>query len=350
MDEKTRLCPSCRMEISVLATKCRYCGESVGRPKEEARNLSIDDLGGENVRHYAPSSSVLDALESFRAEEQARLAKQEQEIREGVFRRRKRRGRMKDGEANPNEFTGLPELDEQSRALASVTLPTYEPAPPRPFDVWSRKLGLLGAFIAAIIILYFGGVQVSALIRDWMQTTPVVESYDSRVPMLMEQGAPGVQILEAAMEAVRNEDSAEHREHLASAREIVRAEIGALLNADPWTMNHLSRASAIAHRAAQVDTSGQMNELKSVITRETWAYNMRVTAIDDTGPGAQATIRLLDPRATEREATVRVGGMVADRFRVAAISPNERFVRLEDTERDDRVLIINMDTGSAVIR
>ena len=64
--DKTRLCPSCRCEISVLATRCRFCGEEVGRPRDEARQLSIDDLGGENVTLYAPSGNVMDALESFR--------------------------------------------------------------------------------------------------------------------------------------------------------------------------------------------------------------------------------------------------------------------------------------------
>ena len=68
-DEKMRLCPTCRMEISVLATKCRYCGEEVGRPRDETRSLSISDLGGETVQHYAPSSSVMEALEAFRSEE-----------------------------------------------------------------------------------------------------------------------------------------------------------------------------------------------------------------------------------------------------------------------------------------
>ena len=57
------------MTISVLATKCRYCGEDVGKPKEEQRELSVNDLGGENVHHRAPSGSVMEALESFRLED-----------------------------------------------------------------------------------------------------------------------------------------------------------------------------------------------------------------------------------------------------------------------------------------
>ena len=70
-EEKTRICPSCRMRISVLATRCLHCGESVGRPKDETRELSTQDLGGETIYHRAPSGSVIDALEAFREEEDA---------------------------------------------------------------------------------------------------------------------------------------------------------------------------------------------------------------------------------------------------------------------------------------
>ena len=64
-----RLCPSCRMSIPVLAVKCRFCGEEVGRPRDETRKLSISDLGGQDSTMYAPSSSVMEALEAFRTEE-----------------------------------------------------------------------------------------------------------------------------------------------------------------------------------------------------------------------------------------------------------------------------------------
>ena len=73
--DKTRLCPSCRMQISVLATKCRFCGENVSRPRVEDRHFTIRDLGGENSRKYAASESMLSALESFRIEQAERGGK-----------------------------------------------------------------------------------------------------------------------------------------------------------------------------------------------------------------------------------------------------------------------------------
>ena len=43
--EKDRTCPSCRSSISVFATNCRFCGEPVGKPKDEVRHLAAEDMG-----------------------------------------------------------------------------------------------------------------------------------------------------------------------------------------------------------------------------------------------------------------------------------------------------------------
>ena len=161
--DKTRLCSSCRMEISVLATKCRYCGASVGRPRDEPRSLTIGDLGGEHFVHYAPSSSVMEALESFRAEETTSDG--------GTADIQSDSGEDREGEEHS---TALPELDERSRALASVALPSqssvsrYQKAPQKP--TWMRKVAYLGAFIAALALGPTGNLRAPAmrLGKTWM--------------------------------------------------------------------------------------------------------------------------------------------------------------------------------------
>jgi hypothetical protein len=45
MQEKIKICPFCREEISVLARKCRYCGEMVGDPLKDERTLTADEIG-----------------------------------------------------------------------------------------------------------------------------------------------------------------------------------------------------------------------------------------------------------------------------------------------------------------
>ena len=56
--EKTRLCPACRMPISILATRCRHCGQKVDRPRDEGRRLTIATLGGTAHESYVPLGSV----------------------------------------------------------------------------------------------------------------------------------------------------------------------------------------------------------------------------------------------------------------------------------------------------
>jgi tetratricopeptide (TPR) repeat protein len=45
MEEKIKICPFCREEISSFARKCRYCGEMVGDPLKDERTLTADDIG-----------------------------------------------------------------------------------------------------------------------------------------------------------------------------------------------------------------------------------------------------------------------------------------------------------------
>ncbi|HPJ99075.1 MAG TPA: hypothetical protein PKW60_06280, partial [Candidatus Hydrogenedentes bacterium] len=67
-EDKTRVCPFCRREISIFATKCFHCGERVDPPRADQRHFSMEDLGGRKSTNYAPSESVMAALETFRAE------------------------------------------------------------------------------------------------------------------------------------------------------------------------------------------------------------------------------------------------------------------------------------------
>ena len=74
-----RFCYVCRMPISVLAIKCRYCGADVGRPRKEQETFTVEDLGGEKIGTYTISGNVTDALESFIQEERAQLKEEERE-------------------------------------------------------------------------------------------------------------------------------------------------------------------------------------------------------------------------------------------------------------------------------
>ncbi len=321
-EEKTRLCRSCRMEISVLAVKCRFCGETVERHRETTRMLTIEDLGGERIGDYSPSSDVLHALESFRAEM-----------------------------AGPNSQqaaggAGLPPLDEHSQAMASAvtwsapsTAGMDEQVSP---DVWKRKLAYLGAFVAALLVLYLGGLHVGAMMREYREDPLPRETTQSRVPELMEQGAAPVEILEAAAEAARRENTPLHRAQLEQARALVSAEVQRLLDSETWDRAHLQRAGAIAHHAYSADSSAPMRRLRDTVNEERWAYNMLIREIDESSGEAQVRLTLLHPYEEDREVTARAGEVIEDRFRISSINGRGNNVRLVDTKRNDRGLTLDM--------
>ncbi len=183
--DNMRLCPTCRMEISVLATKCRYCGEEVGRPRDESRALSIADLGGETVQHYAPSSSVMEALEAFRSETDS-----EPEVEEapssGILSRLSKKQEPPKAQKKP-AGDGLPELDERSQALSSLAMPSssskYQPTVVRQQRSIPRMVGIFAGLVAAMVCLFFA-VQVFAN-RPAPEIAPTVEN---PAVIMMERG------------------------------------------------------------------------------------------------------------------------------------------------------------------
>ena len=161
--DKTRLCPHCRMPISVLATKCRFCGEEVGRPRDQSRSLTVDDLGGEGGSRYAPSSSVMEALESFRVEETTNVETPAPSRSWLPFGRNRKAKSL----AQAPHDGGMPALDERGKALASLAMPMRPAAPfPRPAEPsWMKKVVVFASFVATVLLLIIGATQVIAMIR-----------------------------------------------------------------------------------------------------------------------------------------------------------------------------------------
>jgi len=68
MEEKTKICPFCREEISVLARKCKYCGEMVGDPLQTERKLTIDDIGRPEQSKEVHGETLVKAYQALQAE------------------------------------------------------------------------------------------------------------------------------------------------------------------------------------------------------------------------------------------------------------------------------------------
>ena len=57
-----RLCPECRMPISILANRCRFCGAAVGKPRKEVETLTVQAgqfvMGGEPVGYLGQAPAI----------------------------------------------------------------------------------------------------------------------------------------------------------------------------------------------------------------------------------------------------------------------------------------------------
>jgi len=332
-DEATRPCPVCRMPVSNLAVKCRFCGAELGRPREETRKLSIEELGGETVKHYAPSANVMDALESFRTEEIVNPKGRQTSKADA-----KRRGRGKKGEAEETASTEseMPELDARSRALASAGRATPPPASAakkkRSLD-WGAY-GRYAAIAATALVVLYLAVTVGPRLMQARQVEPVVEN---RAVAMLEGEEEPLTILSAAMEAVRAQNTDDNQYILDRAREEVTDQIEGLLNAENWEMGKLKEASDLARRAADIDPHRSMQDLKKEVDREFRLYQTKLMSAE----GGVATLQVVEPSllalGDERGMIeVKRGEIIADRFRVTNVS--SKGITLVDVGRDDRIL------------
>lgn len=318
------------MEISFFATKCRFCGEPVGRPKEEVRQLTVHDLGGEGGSEYAPPESVVDALEMFRQEELARL-EQEEKPRSWFSRRDKKNrkaGPPRPGPVSP--YSELPGLDPASRDLSSVGgFRRRQPVVRQ--TLLTKKLAMLGAFVAAIVILYFGGGYVKAKYDEYKSRNakPPI-SVDNQAMAILNSGGSTVDAFQAAINALDTVSNAENIEVAGKVRDKLVGEINGLLNSDPWKPANLDKASTMAARALQLDPdTPALRKLAESVKQEVFAYKMSIREINM--QDGSVTLRVLYPDRPEDLVIKRKGEKVLNRFEVKSITRDS--VRFSDSRR-----------------
>lgn len=322
--EKTRVCPTCRMDISVLATRCRFCGSEVGRPKEAARQLSASDLGGETIYHRAPSGSVLDAMEAFRAEEESTISNPVLKTTAG------RVDDLPNLEMGAQDILGL-SLDERNMTSAS----------PRPQPSGFDRIKTIVIALVVLVALIFGGVKGVQFIQSTTAETEEAPTTGqvNRAVGILAAGGPPIKALEAAVEANDLNPTAENAKIEEEAFLAVKAQITGLMNAEEWNLDKLRMASTLAQEAVQLYPNPASIALKSEVDAESSDYKLVYIGAED----GTAEFRLNSPREVVQ---VKRGDTLLDRFYVQSVVGDT--VKLLDTKRNDR--LITYDNAGALPR
>ncbi len=314
--EKLRVCPSCRMQISVLATKCHFCGEEVGKPKEEARTLSVHDLGGESVQHRAPSGSVMEALESFRVEEAFSTSDIPQL-----------------GGASLDQDFGGGSGKSSSSAFANQRSSKAGKTP-------KSKMPLIAGIVAGVAVVAGLVVAAPTILSKvgGSKADASAPTFVNRAPGILASGGPAIDALQAAVEAIGHENSAKNQQVAADAVSALDKEVRTLLNKSPFVMENITAASSLASRGADLYPNAVTKKLVDDVRDENSAYKIVLRRIDKSTQSA--TFVLNSPGAPE--VTVQQGSMILDRFRVERIAAGIETVTVADTKRKDRPVVFDL--------
>jgi hypothetical protein len=307
------------MQISVLATKCRFCGEEVGKPKDESRKLSIHDLGGEHVYHRAPSGSVMEALESFRVEETLSSSSPTDELNKL--------------DLGMDPLPKIPGAEHTPSAFDVGYRPPPAAGAKKKQERSGSRVGLVVAVITGIGVLA-AAVTAGPRIMESLgkqDTTPKTPPYVNRAPGILRSGGPAINALEAAVDAIQHEDTAENRGIAEDAVAALEKEVSALLNASPFDAESLNHASGLASRGAVVFPDVVTQRLAEETKEDNRVYKMVLMRIDR--PTDTAFFKLIE--AGSPEVSVREKDTISGRFSVRSIV-GSRSVTLIDTKRGNR--------------
>lgn len=320
-DDKSRICPSCRMSISVLATKCRFCGEVVGKPKEEQRELSISDLGGESIQHHAPSGSLMDAIETYRLEE--KMTTDEHAVNQGPVSDALDPDLMPVLDENLQGMVG----DAYKPTVATTTAPKIE-------NTKNSKVVATARAAVILVVLLFAIIKAGSYLGDYLDEArkEPVDQFVNRAPNILARGGAPITALEAAIEAIEHNDTPDNRKIAESALSAVVQQVHLVLNAQKYEGPKLRDASALATRALVLYPNDTTRLLTSEVEQDNKVYAMVLTKIDSRS--GLATFRPSGSHASAVE--VKVGDTLEGRFKVRRIQG--QVVKLEDSLRGNRLV------------
>lgn len=345
--DKTRLCPSCRMDISILATKCRHCGENVGRPKVEAHHLTVRDLGGETQTRYTPSGNVMEAIEAFRVDEDLGSSDSGLGDLDADFKQFQNSPEGQAGDLDPLAGSG-PSFGSQAtpsrpRRAVAATPPAKAPGSNIQLVVWC----VVGVIACSACFVYV----FPALYHLIFDEEPLQEvTYDNEAPdilaqadesldlaTILETDGVGLLALGKAVEALEHVDNEENQKILERCCQQLSREVSALLNADPWKRVYLEKASDLMNRAMKLDVGSEaLRDMKKETLDEVYLYKTELKRIDvDEASGTRtATFAVMSP-GSSYDIPRAEKQVIAGRFKITSIlhSRTTKEVHFEDMSR-----------------
>ncbi len=334
--EKTRMCPSCRMAISVFATKCRFCGESVGRPKEADPHFTQKDLGGYKPPQHRLSDSFIGALEAFRAEEFP-----EEEGGDEVDNQRRREAQAE------AEFDFEGDVEDAEVRLSKWTGSRTAKPRQKPRRLSGSKWFLLGTVLVLVIALYFAGIFAVRRVTAYLEARRAEEqtTFDNNALDTLARGGSVLKALDVAVKALEHENSEPNRliaqkvrDHLAlEVRNLLEPHGAAAEDGTKWDLEWLKKADHLVEQAIAIDPSSELvQSLKAEVDEEIFAYERTTVAKPDPEQDKVFVTMIYPENPLESvKKTVSTGDTVRDRFIVRKIA--EDHVKFEDTKRKDRL-------------
>ncbi|MCX8063850.1 MAG: hypothetical protein N3G21_01595 [Candidatus Hydrogenedentes bacterium] len=300
--DKMRLCPICRMPISVWAIRCRFCGETVGRPKKEMETFTIKDLGGETPAEGSlVSQDVLEAIEEFRRE---LLDTPHEEPPPSIWNLWRKK------ESQVDKSTSLSHSSHQREKV---------------FDPLKIILAI-SALVTLCILTYFIVPIAINRIKVLFLQQPSYPNVENKAMILLEKNAPWKTVIEEALNACEIAPTEENKRILSEVRNRFIVYVNTLLTNPIYDPAHYGEASRVVSEVMKIDYDPQIQELYRKVMEEISAYKMTVTQIDY--QNKKAVLHLSNPTFGLKEQIVTEGDIVQDRFLVVQILPSR--VRLED--------------------
>ncbi|HOD96215.1 MAG TPA: hypothetical protein PLQ42_11055 [Candidatus Hydrogenedentes bacterium] len=328
--DPTRLCHTCRMPVSALATRCRFCGAKLERPRKSDEVLTVKDLGGERGSTYTPSANVVRALEAFAEEEKAQSSNQTQT---GGTRSRIRRIKRTQEESRQKLEEALDELDPSKIDIYAKDILSRKPKesekkPAGTLDDLGRKLFSAVIFIVAVVFLYF----IVTFGWNWLRVGGAVQpaafqTFPNRAEAMLAEGQPLPDVHREAVRACQVDNSPENSRILSRVRRRLMEQIEAQAYSKPFNMQNITDANRDSSAAATVDFDQSLADLAERMRREAATYKFILTSLNKEAETALFTLN--NPYVSEKEQTVSPGELLLDRFLVTSIS--SRGVALEDT-------------------